>query len=388
MSATDLSRHDLDILHRLAERAAAIAEHPDNVERRNAWYALDGGSDRRPIVIAEFEGVQRDKPSPLPDSDLECEDDWARRYERQLRANIYRFEVLRDDHVFEPYIQLGWRISKSNYGVEPVQHYGDNEGHLGSRRWDAPIADLDADFHKLKPRTFGVDREGTLAEKARLESVFGGRLGVRIRGNPFWTMGMTHTAIDLIGLENLMLAMYDNPEGLHRLMAFLRDDRLAFSEWLVREGLYNLNNENDYIGSGSFGYTRDLPVVDRDEGDPVRERDLWVLLESQETVGVGPEQFDEFVFQYQEEIGRRFGKVYYGCCEPVHLRWDAIKRLPNVARVSVSPWCDQEAMAEACGDQVVFSRKPNPTLVSTERFDEDAIRQDIRATVDAAKGCR
>jgi len=36
----------------------------------------------------------------------------------------------------------------------------------------------------------------------------------------------------------------------------------------------------------------------------------------------------------------------------------------------------------------VYSRKPNPTLISTERFDEAAIRADIRHTLSAAKGCR
>jgi hypothetical protein len=186
-----------------------------------------------------------------------------------------------------------------------------------------------------------------------------------------------------------MLSMYDNPDGLHRLMAFLRDDELAFSRWLEEQRLYSLNNENDYIGSGSMGYTADLPqTAKRQEGSPVREQDLWVLLESQETVGVGPELFEAFVFPYQLSIAKRFGKTYYGCCEPVHNRWSIIKRLPNLARVSISPWADQRFMAEALGRDYVFSRKPNPTLISTDRFDEAAIRNDIRQTLDSAGGCR
>lgn len=133
-------------------------------------------------------------------------------------------------------------------------------------------------------------------------------------------------AIDLIGLENLMLAMYDNPAGLHRLMAFLRDDHLAFARWLEREGLLSLNNENDYIGSGSEGYTRDLPQPGWQPGDPVRLKDRWVLSESQETVGVGPELFEEFIFPYQLALAREFGKCYYGCCEPVNNRWVELAR--------------------------------------------------------------
>jgi hypothetical protein len=131
-----------------------------------------------------------------------------------------------------------------------------------------------------------------------------------------------------------------------------------------------------------------LPRGDWLAGATVRQRDLWVLLESQETVGVSPEHFEEFVFPYQLSIAEQFGRVYYGCCEPVNNRWHILKRLPNLARVSVSPWADQRFMAEALGRDYVFSRKPNPTLISTGRFNEDAIRADLRQTLGVAGDCR
>ena len=56
--------------------------------------------------------------------------------------------------------------------------------------------------------------------------------------------------------------------------------------------------------------------------------------------------------------------------------------------MSISPWADQEVMAAGCGTQVVFSRKPNPTLISTAVFDETAIRADLRRTLDVAAGGR
>ncbi len=318
----------------------------------------------------------------------ECTDEWARGLELGFRTQIFQFEQLRDDHVVEPVINVNWRISGSNYGVNAVVHQGGDEARMGSRSWEAPIQDLDKDFDKLSPRTYSVDREATLRDKARLEAVFDGILSVGIRGSHYWTMGLTWPAIDLIGLENLMMAMYDNPEGLHRVMAFLRDDHLAFTDWLEQEGLYSLNNENDYTGSGSLGYTRSLPQKDWKEGSPVRKRDLWVLSESQETVGVGPEQFEEFVFPYQRDIISQFGKCYYGCCEPVNNRWHILKRLPNLARVSISPWTDQAFMAEELGRDYVFSRKPNPTQISTGVFDEEAIRDDLRLTLETARNCR
>ena len=378
---------DIDILRRLAERVKAISESPANEERRRAWYALDAGEADRVMILAEVSGVC-DRIHPLPGAICKCAGEWARGVEYGLRAAIWQFEELQDDHVVEPVINTNWKVSASNYGVDVVMHHGDSGTPLGARSWDSPLRDLDKDFDKLHLRTFSVDRGASLDEKARLETVFDEILTVRMRSMHYWTMGMTWPAIELIGLEGLMMAMYDNPTGLHRLMAFLRDDHLAFSGWLEREGLYSLNNENDYIGSGSVGYTRSLPQADWKPGSPVRARDLWVLSESQETVGVGPQQFEEFIFPYQRTLVDKFGKCYYGCCEPVHNRWHILKRLPNLARVSVSPWADQEFMAGALGRNCVFSRKPNPTLISTSVFDEDAIRADLRQTLDIARDCR
>jgi hypothetical protein len=387
MIKTPFSQQDADILRRLAERKARIAQDPVNQERKRLWYQLDEGVPDRPLILAEGLAVS-DKAHPILTQPPQCEDENARSLERRLRTEIGQFETLRDDHVVEPWICCGWSVQSGDYGVEIVRHKGDNDGHMGSQSWDPPILDLDRDFAKLQPRSFSVDREATLAKKEALEAVFGGILPVIVRGGFWWTFGMTWRAIELVGLENLMLYMMDNPEGVHRLMAFLRDDHLAFARWLEKEGLLTLNNGNDYIGSGSIGYTRQLPQAGLPEGSPARMKDLWLLLESQETVGVGPAQFEEFIFPYQRDLAAEFGRVYYGCCEPVHNRWPIVKRIPNLARVSVSPWCDQEFMARELGRDYVFSRKSSPTLISTGNFDEAAIRADLRKTLEAARGCR
>jgi hypothetical protein len=384
---TGVSKGDLEVLRKLAARKAEIASDPVNLERKRLWYSHDAGTGGRPMVLIEPWAI-RDEVLPLPDSTLQCKGDWARAAERSIRWELYNFDVLKDDHVVEPWMAANWKLNVSDYGVQAIQHSGDRDGHMGARRWDAPIRDLDKDFDKLHPRTYSVDRDATEAGIEKLESVFKGILPAKMQGGFWWTIGMTWPAIELIGLENLMLFMYDNPKGLHRLMKFLHDDHLAFAQWLEKEGLFSLNNINDYIGSGSMGYTRALPQPDWKPGDKVRMKDLWTLSESQETVGVGPDLFEEFIFPYQVDLIQRFGRCYYGCCEPVHNRWHVLKRIPNLARVSVSPWADEAFMARELGSKYVYSRKPNPSLISTEAFDETAIRADIRKTLDTAKGCR
>lgn len=375
---------DIEVLKRLAERKRALAEDPLNLERQRLWRRHAAHRGERPMVLVEGSVAFDDLPCAQP----ACREEWARGVERSMKREIFKFEYLKDDYVVSPYIEWNWKVTATDFGVCSTQHYAERvSGNVSSRRWDPPIRDLDEDLGKLRPRELTVDREGSLAWKDHLERVFDGILPVRRRGGFWWTTGMTQTAIDLVGLQEFMTYMCTNPDGVHRLMAFLRDDQLRVTEWYEREGLLSLNNENDYIGSGSLGFTEELPQKDWKEGDPVRRKDMWVLSESQETSDVGPEMFEEFVFRYQLPVVEQFGLSYYGCCEALHHKWSVIRRLPNLRRVSISPWCDQEYMAEALGDRYVFSRKPNPSYVSMPEFDEELIRRDLARTLDIARNC-
>jgi len=378
---TALCAQDRRILRDLAKRKVELAESPANAARRELWYAHDEHRSARPIVLAESGPVLDEL---LPAATFQCQDAWARDLERSFHQAIYDHTVLKDDHVLEPTHYVPWVVAFSDYGVHETDHYADNHGQLGARTWTHPIADLDADFHLLKPRTFSVDRPKTLARKAFVEDLLGDILEVQIRGSFYWTLGMTWTAIRLVGLQEFMLYMYDNPAGLHRLMAFLRDDHLKLVHWLTAEGLYTPNDRNDYIGSGTFGYSHAFPAAPN-ATSATTPASLWVLLESQETVGVSPELFAEFVLPYQTAIAQEFGRVYYGCCEPLHTRIDLLKKWPNLQRVSVSPWADQTLMGQACGQSLVFSRKPNPTFISSPQFDEGPIRADLKETLQVAK---
>ncbi len=353
-----------EILRALAQRVVELSDDPVNRERRDAWRALHDLHATRPMVLAEHVGVG-DRARPF-DPRLACDDEWSRGVERRLRESIWTFEELRDDHVVEPRVTYNWHVQVDTYGVEIRQHYADRvSGNISSRRWDPPIKNLESDFEKLRPRKAAVDREGTKAHGDALREVFDGLLRVELRGSLWWTSGLTQSLIGLVGLENMMVYMCTNPAGLHRMMRFLQEDFIACAQWTEREGLLTLNNENDYVGSGSMGYTHDLPQPDHGLGSCARLKDLWVLSESQETVACGPAQCEEFVLSYYGPICARFGRTYYGCCEPVHDRWDSVKTLANLKRVSISPWCDQRAMAQVLGEHYVFSRKPNPALVST-----------------------
>lgn len=374
--------NDVAILRELATRYREVCDSPRNQELRRLWYLHDECAGERPLLGTELDGGFR---MVLPDFAHRCQEPWAQGYEDALVDGPLHAEIIGDDVPFEPYVSVGWDLSISDYGVPTHQTRPETDLSRGAAHIDPVLTDFPRDLDKLHARTYAVDRESTYQRRDILCDVFAGILNVRLRGNPWWTMGLTSTAIGLIGLQELLLYMYDQPEGLHRLMGFLRDENIAMLDWMEREGLLIANNENDYIGSGSRGYTHRLPQPDHEAGTPLRTRDLWALIESQETVGVGPALYEEFIFQYENSFAERFGSIYYGCCEPVHTRWSVLKRMANLRRVSISPWCNEAVMSETLGNNFVYSRKPNPALISTPSFDEAAIRDDFRTSMKLAR---
>jgi hypothetical protein len=184
-----------------------------------------------------------------------------------------------------------------------------------------------------------------------------------------------------------MLDMYDDPRMLHGLMAFFRDDFLRELEVLQKEDGFSLNNTPDgTLGSGGLGYTSDLP--DAAPGALPRLQDCRCWCESQETEGVGPAQFDEFVLSYQEPLMKRFGLVDYGCCESLDSRLDLlIERIPNLRWLAVSPWANRAMAAEKIGRRYVYVYKPNPTRVCSPRADREGAERDVRETLRIASGC-
>lgn len=374
---------DTAILRELAKRVAEIAADPVMDARKQLITQLNGLHAERPVIIAEIQGVLDEV---LPLAALTCEGEWARGMERWLRQKIFYYEQVGDDSFILPRVYYGHVVRDSGYGVHEVTHRGDDGAGHGSICWDAPLQNLPEDLQKLHVRTFQYDAEATQQGKMLLEETFGGILEVVNRSWFWWTQGLTWEAIRLIGLEGLMLAMYDQPEGLHALMAFLRDDHLQRLDWFEQAGLLTLNNEDDYVGSGGVGCTDALPQADYQPGAGVRIKDLWGLSESQETVGVSPELFAEFIFPYQLPLISRFGLACYGCCEPIDSRWHYVKQIPNLRRVSISPWSNPAKMAEHLGANYIFSRKPNPSLISTTEWDEAIIRRELRETLRVTRG--
>jgi hypothetical protein len=371
---------DRELLRRLASRVAEIAALPIQAERARLIKSLNDLRPERPVVLAFPEGGWREL---VTDADLQCRDALARQWERHLRSVIFHHEHVGDDRPLLPWMNIAPVIHDSGYGLTETR---ERTAETGAMHWDPPVKSRE-DFLKLHVRRLAYDRAETERLLGLAEETFDGLLGVRRRAIVYWSVGLTASLVFLRGLDQMMYDMYDNPSLLHELMALLRDDMMQALDFYEAEGLLSLNNgPDDYVGSGGLGHTDELPA--KDFAGQVRCRDRWVLAESQETVGVGPEQFEEFVLRYQLPIVQRFGLVCYGCCEPLDKRLDLlIRHMPNLRRVSISPWCNRQVAAEKLGDRYVFSWKPNPAYVCSPGADWAAAERDIRETLRIAQGC-
>ncbi len=372
--------YERQVLRCLAEQLAEIAALPVQAERADLWLAMNSLRPVRTLVLAD---PQNGWSELVPETTLECSHPLLRGWELGLRRSIFRHQFIHDDWPITDTFYVQWVVDVGGYGLQETQMRSEEKG---SYTWDAPIKTA-ADLEKLHPRLIQVDHAQTAQNIALAEDILGDLLTVKRMGESMCRVKLTRVGIHLRGLQQMMLDMYDDPDLLHSLMAFLRDD--FWHEWQVyqQEGVLTLNNQPDSVlGSGSLGHTSELPTAGFN--GQVRMEDMWCWGESQETVGVSPQQFDEFVLQYQLPLMNRFGLVDYGCCEPLDNKFDLlIRQIPRLRSVAVSPWCNRSIAAEKLGDRYVYVWKPNPSLICSPQPDFTTAEKDIQDTLEIAKSC-
>ncbi len=373
-------------LRDLAKRQAEYAALPVMQKRRQMWLDLnDEKPGAEPPVVIETWTFDRDF---MPPSVFRCHTDLGRAIEGQLLRRIRQFELINDDSVIPDTFDMHWSVSIDDLGVKIGREtVKDAQGYELGYHFLHPIKDLKKDFSLLKPATCTVDKQATMDRKAFFEELFDGILKVRLCSDIMGSTCLTQRVVQLMGMEAFFTAMCDQPDDVHRLMAFLRDNCLRVMKWAESEGLLRLNNQPGDTNASSGNMTSRLPAPGF-SGEAARLCDMWGAANSQETVGVSPEMFHEFCFPYYRDICQPFGLLYWGCCEPAHPFWDDIRKFPHLKKVSISRWCDQKFIGEAMrGTGLVFSRKPDPKFLGVDaKLDEEAWARHIRETLEAAKG--
>ena len=376
-------------LRDLAARQAEYAALPVMAQRRQQWFDLnDGKANVRPPFVLEATNFMFEL---LPDRRYRCQSEAGRVIEKELVRCTRPHEVYQDDRVVPATLDFPWLMEIDEFGPDvtvSVDHAVDAEGMAVGYGFNHPITDLAHDLHRLRPAVVTVDRARSLAWKAFVEEVLGDLLPVRlvVVWNDFMTL--TQRLVHLMGMEAFFIACHEEPDAVHAVMAYLRDNALAIMRQEEGLGILGLNNDHQEVWWSGHNYTHLLPPKGY---DPARVlwRDRWQATNLQEATGMRPSMASEFLYPYVREIAEPVGLLYYGCCEAVHQSWDDIRALPHLRKVSISQWTDETFMGEALrGTGIVYSRKPNPNFLSVdETLDGEAWAEHIRKTLDAARGC-
>jgi len=374
---TPLPAAERRALRDLAQRVAEVAALPEQAEKRGLWHAHNRLEPGRPLALVFPEDSWAEV---LPADTLELTDPFWRQQEWYLRHLLYRHERLHDDFVIEPHLYVTKLFRGTGWGLSPG--YQSTGQPKGAWHYDPPLKEP-ADIERLTYPTIEYDAEATQRAHDAVAAALGDILEVRVHCPP-WHANLIGEACALRGIDQVMLDMYDRPAWLHQLTGFLAEGVCRQVRQLEAEGRLTLNNEHHYNDSGGIGYTDELPTPGFD--GRVRLQDLWGFGVAQEAVGIGPAQHDEFILEYQLRLLHHYGLNAYGCCEPYHTKFGMLERVPRLRRVSISPWCELEASAEACRDRWILSWKPNPALI-VGRFDPERIRADVRRTLEATRGC-
>lgn len=360
------NKTDRQIVRDLAKRVADIAAMPLQAQRSRLWKACNDLKPKRAMVLATQQPQKEMERAWLR---MECQDPMHRPYEHALRQVILHHERIPDDFPILGEFKVHIPIT------------GDDLDDYG-----APVK-TPKDLDRLHFRPIRIDHAAADRQVEEAQELLGDILSVRKVGKTLWHYGLSRALVHLRGPEQIMLDMYDNPELVHRLMAFLRDDSLREIDLFEKEKALTFNNRADNInGSGGLSLTADLPGKSNRAAAKAKNCLCWG--ESQEIVGASPEQFDEFILQYQLPLMRRFGLTDYGCCESLDQKLDLLMaKIPNLRWVSVSPWADRQVCADKIGKNYVYVYKPNPSRICSPRPDWGAAEKEIRQTLEIARGC-
>ncbi len=368
------SMKDVGIVRELAARVADIAALPVQEEKRELWRKLNARRPVRPMVM--IDQVCWNEMNVHDELTVRCTDKECRGYEDQLRRILYQWKHFPVDMVVEPFIRVPKAITNTGFGVKTEDHTvaTDSSNSVVSHEYTNQFR-TDDDLEKVKCPQVSHDGNETKRRLTVAHELFDGLLEVRPEGTGV-AIQVWDPISSWMGVENALWALIDRPEFMHKLTARIINGYLSMLDQLEDQGL--LCGQQSLIHC-TGAYTDDLPAPGYNPEKP-RTKDLWTFGLAQMFSTVSPDMFKEYEVDYISKICERFGLVYYGCCDPLDGKMNEVRMIPNVRKVSMSPWVNEERGAKEIGGQFVYSRKPSPALVAFEAYNPDLVRKELMTT--------
>ncbi len=374
---------DIAVLRALASQYMQIASEMDQEGVWDLHASLNDLRPKRPVVlIDELPWHELNADGFLT---LRCQDPDFRQAEDLLRKTIFKHTYFPGDMLVKPYFPVQKIIRSTGIGVEVREEtrMTDAANNIVSHRYENQIESMD-DIEKLHNPVITYDALASQRRYWKICEAIGDILPVKLVGTATgYELG--HKAWDVIAtlmpVEDLLYALVDEPEMMHALVERLTD--IFIDTVRQYEALNLLDADSAYCHCASAA-SRDLlqnPVDYRQ----VRAENVWGRGLAQILATVSPEMHDEFEIQYAIRALKPFGLVYYGCCEPLDRKIGILRKIPNLRKISITPWADIHRAAEAVGRDYVISAKPNPANLPYVQENPDLVRRELRTILDACK---
>ena len=380
-----ISEKDKKILQGLAQKKVEIANLDVQQEKIALWKRINSLQEVRPLIwINEIPWNEMDYDNELT---LQTSSEFSRFLELRLRRVLYSWKHMPADMVVEDNMICYFYITNTGFGIgeDVVIAETDKTSDVYSRKFNPQFED-DSDIEKIKFPKIIHDFKKTDEMFESMCDVFRGILNVEKRGVPGFIFNPWDELIRWYGVQKAMEDLILKPDYIHKIMRKLTDAYLSMVEQHVKLGALALNNSNYRIVTGGLGFTDELPQRDFDPTH-IRPIDMWGGGMAQIFSDVSPDMHYEFALQYEIKLMEKFGLNYYGCCEPLDNKIDILKRIPNLRKISMSPWVDLEPAAEKMGKDFVFSYKPIPSIFAGDTWDSASIKSKLKNDLSILKNC-
>jgi hypothetical protein len=290
------------------------------------------------------------------------------------------------DMIMQPYLPVGKVIHATALGLEVSENIltTDNENNIVSHEYKDILA-TEEDLEKIKNPVISYDHDKTMRNYEKIGSILGDIMPVRLTGVSYLGVVTWDDIARYRGVTNLLIDLAERPEFMHKIVRKLTDAKISYMEQIEALGLFD---SDPYSLHCTPIHTSQLPSEDY-EGGKVTLKDIWGRGTAQIFASVSKQMHYEFDIEYMKETIGRCGLSYYGCCEPLDKKIDILEKLPNLRKISITPWADVRVAAEGINTKYVLSAKPNPATVSESILDKENLRKEIKEILSACKeyGC-
>ncbi|MBO4326226.1 MAG: hypothetical protein J5950_03025 [Clostridia bacterium] len=323
---------------------------------------------RPPVLIDEVPWYQMNIDDELT---CICEDQRARGIEYSLRVPLfYMKHFSRIDNIYEPFFRVSRAVHMTGIGVDNPQYEirrTDDYNNIVSRELEDVLED-ESCLEKFKLPEMRLDPELDQANVDFATELLGDSMPVKLRGfGPYYFCAWDRIAM-LRGMEAILIDLYDRPEYLLAIYQKFIDYTNAHLDFL--EKYLEPDTEATVVHC--------TPALVSGLGEGLKG--TWFRDNAQPLGDISPAMFEEFAIDPIIDLASRFRYTYFGCCEPLDNKMDAVMKIPNLRKIGSTPWANVEKMAERIGGDFVLARKPSPAHVAL-KTDPDVIRKEIEDTV-------